>query len=257
MLPDGQMPDESYTLCPVLSVGVLGDGGVVPRFDSVTLDLATSIGLVGFPSAIPVGCVEPMTAVARLGKTPVAPQPRFGFSSSNASVLTVDERGQVTGVNPGVVVVDLDAGVPFSAARQVWVGGDATLSLTPGTSYAGFTTPLHATATAGTITGPMGNSNITAHFSMRQGTGLDAVERSLVLQFIGADLELGQTPLANITYREFGERLPNRVRDFTTKQDVALESVSNRTVRFGFTALELTGANGSVKITGHLEFTAP
>jgi hypothetical protein len=257
VLPGGELPDDSFTSCPALSGPVPGDGGVVPHFDKLTVDLPTSIGLVGFPSTIPVGCQEPLTAVASLGTTPVQPQPLFGFSVGDAGVLTIDAQGVITGIGAGVTVVGVDAGAKLNTARNIWVGGDALLSLVPGPGYTGLTTALHATATAGTITGPLTNANISAHFSMRQGSGLDTVERSLVLQMTGADLAPGQTPLTDITYREFGERLPGRVRDFTTRRDVTLESFSNRTARFSFTGLELTGANGTVKITGHLEFTAP
>ncbi len=256
-LPGGQLPDDTFTSCPTLTAPVPGDGGVVPHFDTLTLDLPTSIGLVGFPSAIPVGCAEPLTAVASLGMTAVTPQPDFTFTLADAGVLALDEQGVVTGLSVGVASVSVDAGLPFVKARPIWVGGDATLTLEPGPLYTGLTTALHATATAGTITGPTTNANIIAHFSMRQGTGLDTVERSLVLQFIGADLEPGQTPLATITYREFGEHLPGRVRDFVTMRDVAFESLTGRTVRFSFTGLELSGVNGTVKIAGHLEFTAP
>jgi hypothetical protein len=256
-LPDGQQPDETFSSCPTLTAPVPGDGGVVPAFDTLTVDLPTSIGLVGFPSAIPVGCAEPLSAVASRGLTAVTPQPRFTFALADAGVVAIDDQGLVTGLAVGVASVTVDAGVPFVKARQIWVGGDATLSLTPGPTYSGLTTALHATATAGTITGPSTNANITAHFSMRQGTGLDAVERSLVLQMVGADLEPGQTPLTSITYREFGEHLPGRVRDFVTMRDVTFESLNGRTVRFSFTGLELSGVNGTVKLTGHLEFTAP
>jgi hypothetical protein len=89
---------------------------------------------------------------------------------------------------------------------------------------------------------------------MRRGTGLDAVERSLVIQTSLSDFAQGQQVTAFLTYREFGETLPRRVRDFTGTVRLTVETAARPRFRFAFTDLTLVGPNGSTQLSGHLEF---
>lgn len=246
----GVVGNDGYTSCPSLAGPVLGDGGVSQTFDHLTLSLPTSIGLVDFPSAIPVGCVEPAVASAVLSNgTAIVTQPFFTWSSVPGEVLTVDATsGVVTGASEGVATLTATA-LGKTGSRTVWVGGDAELTFSPLSGYQGFDTPLHATATAGVAAG----GGVRAHFSMRKGSGFDAVERSLVIQTTTGNFAEGQLVTAFLTYREFGETLPRRVRDYTGTINLTVEVAASPRYRFVFQGT-LAGPNGSTLVSGHLEF---
>ena len=92
---------------------------------------------------------------------------------------------------------------------------------------------------------------------MRKGTGLNSVERALILQASAVSLIDGDQVRAQVTYREFGERLPGRVRDFSGLIEVRVEVVAPQRVRLSFTNVLLAGPAGSASFTGHLEFSTP
>ncbi len=245
-----------FTSCPTIEAPPnLADGGAAV-FSTFKLELKTSIGLVDVFSAMPVGCQLPASATALAGNgIAVMPQPVLDWSTSDAGVLTVDSTGRVTGVAEGVADLNVSAQGTVGT-RQVWVGGDAVLAITPAADYRGFTEPLHATATAGKLIGAPTNS-LVALFSMRTGVGFDAVERSVFMQALSVQFVEGQSAGVSLVYREFGERLPGRVRDFKATVLVQVESLTATRVRLAFTNVTLRGSNGSASFSGHLEFSNP
>lgn len=254
--PDAGAFANDFTSCPTFATPPQNaDGGMAPSFTTLKLELQTSIGLVDVFSTMPVGCVLPATATAMAGATPVLPQPVMTWSTGDAGVLSVDALGVVTGVAEGVTTLDV-AGQGKTASRSVWVGGDAVLSLVPLMGYGGFSEALHATATAGQVTGAPLNS-VTALFAMRKGDGLDAVERALFVQAVSVTVVEGGSIAARLTYREFGERLPGRVRDFAATVPVLVEQYSAGRTRLVFTDVVLRGPSGAATFSGHLEFSNP
>jgi hypothetical protein len=258
-LPDGGVGDAGvfatdFTSCPQVPAPVPHtDGGAAPAIATLDVALQTSLGLVDMASSIPVGCSWPATATARLPDTAVAsPQPVVTWSTGDAGVLSVDASGLVTGVAEGVTSLDVAAQTK-TGTRLVWVGGEALLSITPGAGYQGFTESLHGTAAAGTVSA----NALSAVFSMRHGTGLDAVERAVVMEATSINPAEGQSIPVLMLYREFGEKLPGRVRDFTATAVVLVEQRSEHHARIAFTDVFLRGASGTASFSGHLEFSTP
>ena len=246
-----------FSSCPTLPTPARNaDGGVAPPFASIKVELQTSIGLVDVFTAIPLSCPLPATATALAANgSVVMPQPAMTWSTGDAGVLTVDAEGTVLGVAEGLTSLDVTADGK-SGTRAIWVGGDAVLSIAPLAGYGGFPDSLHATATAGQLIGPPVNF-LKALFAMRTGIGLAAVERALFIQAVSAPLVEGQMLTAQLTYREFGERLPGRVRDFSATAPVVVEQVLPGRVRLAFSDVVLRGPNGAASFSGHLEFSTP
>lgn len=243
-----------FTSCPEFPAPPQNaDGGQAPGFVTLKVDLQTSIGLVDVYSALPVGCRLPATATAMLSNmTAVMPQPVVAWSTGDAGVLSVDATGGVTGNAEGVTSLDV-AAQGKAGTRPVWVGGDAVLTIAPQAGYGGFPESLHGTAAAGTVT----SGNLLALFAMRRGTGLDAVERAMLMQGVSVTLIEGQDIVVRLTYREFGEKLPGRVRDFSATIPVHVELRTPTRARLSFTDAVLHGPNGAASFSGHLEFSTP
>lgn len=243
-----------FTSCPEFPAPPQNaDGGMAPGFVTLKVDLQTSIGLVDVYSAMPVGCQLPATATAMLSNmAAVMPQPVMTWTTGDAGVLSVGPTGVVTGNAEGVTNLDATA-QGKTGTRTVWVGGDALLSIAPQSGYGGFPESLHGTAVAGTVT----SGNLLALFAMRRGTGLDAVERAVLMQGASVTLIEGQDIVVRITYREFGEKLPGRVRDFSATVPVHVEQRTPTHARLSFTDAVLHGPNGAASFSGHLEFSTP
>jgi hypothetical protein len=243
-----------FTSCPEFSTPPQNaDGGMAPAFVTLKVDLQTSIGLVDVYSALPVGCQLPATATAMLSNmTAVMPQPTLAWTTGDGGVLSVDASGVVTGNGDGVTSLEVSA-QGKTGTRPVWVGGDALLTIAPQADYGGFPESLHGTAAAGTVSG----GNLLALFAMRRGTGLDAVERAMLMQGGSVTLIEGQDLVVRITYREFGEKLPGRVRDFSGTVPVHVEQRTPGHARLSFTDAVLRGPKGAAFFSGHLEFSTP
>ena len=251
---DGGVFAGDFTSCPEFPTPAQNaDGGVAPGFVTLKVDLQTSIGLVDVYSALPVGCQLPATATAMLSNmTAVMPQPVVTWTTGDAGVLSVDASGVVTGNAEGVTSLDVSA-QGKTGTRPVWVGGDALLSIAPQAGYGGFPESLHGTAVAGAVNG----GNLLALFAMRKGTGLDAVERAMLMQGVSVTLMEGQDIVVRMTYREFGEKLTGRVRDFSATVTVHVEQRTPTHARLTFSDAMLRGPNGAASFSGHLEFSTP
>jgi hypothetical protein len=243
-----------FTSCPELvPSSPTGDGGVVPPLNTIKVELQSSLGFVDVASSIPVGCQWQAKATALLPNNSAAmPQPVMTWSTGGAGVLTVDASGVVTGIADGITSLDVAAGGK-TGTRQVWVGGDALLNIAPLRGYGGFPESLHGTAASGALSPGFAN----ALFTMRKGTGLDAVERGLFMQGVSVTAEEGRSIALLLTYREFGERLPGRVRDFSATIPVLVEQLSPGHARLTFTDAVLRGTSGAASFSGHLEFSIP
>ena len=243
-----------FTSCPEFPTPPQNvDGGPAPGFVTLKVELQTSIGLVDVSSALPVGCQLPATATAMLSNmTAVMPQPVVTWTTGDAGVLSVDASGVVTGNAEGVTSLDVSA-QGKTGTRPVWVGGDALLSIAPLPGYGGFPESLHGTAVAGAVNG----GNLLALFAMRKGTGLDAVERAMLMQGVSVTLMEGQDIVVRMTYREFGEKLTGRVRDFSATVTVHVEQRTPTHARLTFSDAMLRGPNGAASFSGHLEFSTP
>ncbi len=247
-----------FSSCPTFATPPqTSDGGLPSTPFMLKLDLQTSIGLVDVFSSMPVGCALPATVTATSvgGTTPVMPQPVMTWTTDDAGVLSVTELGAVTGLSEGVGTLNV-AAMGQTTSRTVWVGGDAVLSIAPMMGYGGFPESLHATATAGLVRGAPLNS-VTALFAMRKGVGLEAVERALFMQAVSVEVVEGGSIAMRLTYREFGERLPGRVRDFSATVPVLVEQYSAGRTRLVFTDAVLRGNTGAATFSGHLAFANP
>jgi hypothetical protein len=262
VLDGGTISTGPFSSCPALSRPNVVTG-TAPSFSRVEVAIKSSLTLPAGPSAFPIGCTVAAVATASNGGlgsipgTPVSPQPvGFMWSSQNQQVATVNTDGNVSTLAEGFAPIDARIN-NLLGTRTVIVGGSGELTLTGDASYMGMKEPITATAASGLISIVNNGTSqfVKARFSVRRGTGTGEEERAVEVQFT-TPLMATSNPNATLLYREFGELLPGRTRDWVAGAPVGLEYKPNKHFRVTFNNAPLASQSnlGNVTVSGFIEF---